>query len=233
MEEAQSRANRARVDAAHPLLLDEEIRHLDSVGELRPRPPGHTFFLQGEKSDDVLLIKQGHVKVVAGNPPTIAAFRKPGETVGEMAYLRGTPRSASIIAYDEVLALLIPGQAWLEFLYDHPRAMHAQLVAADERLEQATTKFVGSGWAVERKLAQVLVELLDLDLGEQVGDKHVLSLNQRDLASLTAASHDAIKKIIRKFKDLGIVDTGRETVEIRSRDALVEIIADDQVEGTR
>src|SRR3954468_22466773 len=117
MKEARSQAARARVGAAHPLLLEEEIRHLDSVGALRPRPPGHTFFLQGERSDDVLLIKQGHVKVVAGDPPRIAAFRKPGETVGEMAYLRGTPRSASIIAYDEVLALLIPGEAWLDFLY--------------------------------------------------------------------------------------------------------------------
>jgi CRP-like cAMP-binding protein len=220
---------KARVEAAFPLLEEEEIRYLDSVGTmLHPRPPGHVFFLEGEKSDDVLLIKQGHVKVVAGKPARIAAFRKPGETIGEMAFLRDKRRSASIIAYDEVHALLIAGQVWLDFLYEFPRAMHAQLVAADERLDQATTKFVGSDWAVKRKLAQVLVELLDLDLGEQVGDKHVLRLNQRDLASLTAASHDAIKKIIRKFKDAKILHTGRQTVEIWNRATLLEIAAGHQ-----
>lgn len=217
-----------RVDAAFPLLLDEEIRHLDTVGSmLLPRSPGHYFFKEGEESGsgDVLLIKQGHVKVVAGKPARIAAFRKPGETIGEMAFLRGKRRSASIIAYDEVIALRIPGQKWLNFLYEFPRAMHAQLVAADERLDQATTKFVGSDWAVERKLAQVLLELLDLDLGEQVGGRHVLRLNQRDLASLTAASYDAIKKIIPRFKDANILDTGRQTVEILDRETLVEITA--------
>lgn len=221
--------HKARVEAAFPLLEEEEIRHLDLVGTmLHPRPPGHVFFMEGEKSGDVLLIKQGHVKVVAGKPARIAAFRKPGETIGEMAYLRGKRRSASIIAYDEVLALRIPGQAWLDFLYEFPRAMHAQLVAADERLDQATTKFVGSDWAVERKLAQVLLELLDLDLGERTGDRHVLRLNQRDLASLTAASPDAIKKIIRRFKEAEILDTGRQTVEIRDRGALLEIAAGDK-----
>ncbi len=145
-----------------------------------------------------------------------------------MAFLRGKPRSASIVAYDEVLALRIPGQQWLNFLYLFPRAMHAQLVAADGRLDEATSKFVGSDWAIERKLANVLLELLDLDLGEQVDGKQVLRFNQRDLASLAAASHDSIKKIMRRLRDAEIIYTGRQTIEIWNREALGEIASGSQ-----
>lgn len=224
MDDAQSGVHKARAEAAFPILTEDEVRYLDTVGTLLgPRPPEHVFFQEGEKTDEVLLIKKGHVKVIAGSPARIAAIRKPGDIIGEMAFLRRKPRSASIIAYDEVLALRIAGQDWLDFLYEFPRAMHAQLVAADERLDQATSKFVGSDWAVERKLAQVLVELLGLDLAERVGDKSVLRFNQRDLASLTAASHDSIKKIIRKLREAEVLDTGRQTVEIWNEPALEDI----------
>lgn len=229
MGEAQFSRSNVRAEAGLLLLEEEEVRYLDSVGTLLgPRPPEHVFFREGEETDEVLLIKKGHVKVVAGKPGRIAAIRKPGDIIGEMAFLRRKPRSASIIAYDEVLALRIAGQEWLNFLYAFPRAMHAQLVAADERLDQATKKFVGSDSAVERKLARVLIELLALDLGERAGDGYVLRFNQRDLASLTAASHDAIKKIIRKLKEAEILDTGRQVVEIWDQEKLEEIASGGQ-----
>jgi CRP/FNR family cyclic AMP-dependent transcriptional regulator len=224
MDGAQSRAYDRSAGAGLTILIEEERQHLHSVGTLlAPRSSGHVFFKEGEETDEVLLIKKGHVKVVAGKPGRIAAIRKPGDIIGEMAFLRRKPRSASVIAYDEVLALRIAGQDWLNFLYEYPRAMHAQLVAADERLDQATKKFVGSDWAVERKLSQVLMELRVLELGERIGDKYVLHFNQLDLASLTAASHDAIKKVIRRLKEAKIIDTGRGTVEVWNLEKLADI----------
>ncbi|WP_433266114.1 Crp/Fnr family transcriptional regulator [Actinosynnema sp. CS-041913] len=224
MGAAQSDVRNYGAEEGFPLLNGDELAYLDSIGTpLGPRPPGHVFFQEGEETDEVLLIKSGHVKVVAGKPGHIAAIRKPGDIIGEMAFLRRKPRSASLIAYDEVHVLRISGQSWLNFLYKFPRAMHAQLVAADERLDQATKKFVSSDSAVERKLAQVLIELLSLNLGERVGDRYVLRFSQRDLASLTAASLDAVKKIIRRLREAKILDTGRQTVEIWNQQVLEEI----------
>jgi CRP-like cAMP-binding protein len=206
-----------------PLLTEEELLVLESVGRMINRPAGHVFFREGEDADSVVLIRKGHVKVVMGKPPRIVAIRGPGEIVGEVAPIRHKPRSASIIALDEIEVLHLPAAEWLRFLYEHPRAMHAQLVAADERLDQATRKIVESDLAIEQRLAKALVELVDSGVGARTTDGVVLRFSQQDLATLTGASLDSVKKIIRTLKDGKLIGTGRQTLVIHDVAALVEI----------
>lgn len=151
-----------------------------------------------------------------GRPPRIIDIRGPGDIVGEMAVIRRKPRMASIIAFDEVEALYLPGATWLRFLYDHPRAMHALLVMTDDMADRATMKNVESELAIEQQLAKRLIELTDCGLGEPAGDGTiVLRLSQQDLAALIGAKKlDSVKKIIARFKAAGIVGTGRQAITI-------------------
>jgi CRP-like cAMP-binding protein len=144
-----------------------------------------------------------------------------------MAAVRRKPRSASVIAFDDVEALYLPAARWLRFLYDHPRAMHAQLFASDERLDQATRKIVESDLAIEQRLAKALVELEDSGLGTHDEEGVVLRLSQQDLAALTGASLDSVKKIIRGFKSRDVVGTGRGTMIILNSAALRDIARGD------
>lgn len=210
-------------EQGHPLLTEEELLHLETVGQVLHRDEGHTFFREGEETDFALLIKKGHIKVVLGKRPRIVAVRGPGETVGEMAAVRPQPRTASAIAIDAVEVLRLPANAWLRFLYDNPRAMHAQLVAADTRVSQATNKIVESDLAVEQKLAKALLELVEKGVGRETEDGIAMPLSQQDLASLTGASLDSVKKIVRTFKEDGMIATGRQVVYVREVAAVAEI----------
>ncbi|MBV9012623.1 MAG: Crp/Fnr family transcriptional regulator [Pseudonocardiales bacterium] len=196
---------------------------LESVGRVINRPVGHIFFSEGEGADFALLIRKGHVKVVMGKPPRIVAIRGPGEIVGEVAPIRHKPRSGSVIALDEVEVLHLPAAEWLRFLYENPRAMHAQLVAADERLDQAARKIIESDLAIEQRLAKALVELVDSGVGEHRGEGVILRFSQQDLATLTGASLDSVKKIIRTLKDEKLIGTGRQTLVIHDVPTLIEI----------
>jgi CRP/FNR family transcriptional regulator, cyclic AMP receptor protein len=187
------------------------------------RQAGHTFMREGEDSDFVLLIKKGHVKVVVGRPARIIAIRGPEEIIGDMGVVRRKPRSATVIAWDDIEVLHVSDIEWLSFLYEYPRAMHAQLLVADERLEQATSKIVDSDLAVERRLAKALVELVDSGLTTRTDDVLSLNLAQRDLASLTGASIEAIKKVVKAFKENGLIDTGRMALHIKDAGALWEV----------
>lgn len=210
-------------DQGKPLLLEEEVTYLEGVGTVLRRHAGHTFIREDEASDFVLLIRNGHVKVVSGRPARIVAIRGRDEIIGEMGVLRRTPRSASVIAWNDVEALHVSDSQWLRFLYRFPRAMHAQLLVADERVEQATKKVVDSDLAVERRLAKALIELLDHGLAEPIDSTPGLRLRQRDLASLTGSSVEAVKKIIKVFKENGLVDTGRMSLNILEPTTLAEI----------
>src|SRR6476661_644392 len=74
---------------------------------------------------------------------------------------------------------------WLRFLYEHPRAMHTQLVTMDERLDQAMLKIVESYLAIAQGVAKALVELVDSGVGTRGQDGVVLCFSQQDLATLT------------------------------------------------
>ena len=208
-----------------PLLTDEELAELEEIGHTIHRSAGHPFFLEGEQGDFALLIKKGHVKAMRGRPPRIIDIRGPGEIVGEMAVIRRKPRMASIIAFDDVEALYLPGARWLRFLYDHPRAMHALLAMTDDMADRATMKNVESELAIEQQLAKRVIELTDCGLGEPAGDGAVvLRLSQHDLATLIGTKKlDSVKKVIRLLKAAGIVDTGRQVITILKLAALREV----------
>jgi CRP/FNR family transcriptional regulator, cyclic AMP receptor protein len=209
-----------------PLVLDEELPELERIGYSIHREPGEPFFREGEYGDFALLLRKGHVKATRGSPPRIIDVRGPGAIVGEMAVLRRRPRMASIIAWDDVEALYLPGAGWKRFLYTHPRAFHALVIMTQDMADRQSMKNVESELAVEQQLAKRLIELTDFGLGKPAGDGALVfrGVSQQDLASLIGAKKiDSVKKVIRHLKASGIVDTGREVITIRKLADLREI----------
>jgi CRP-like cAMP-binding protein len=174
-----------------------------------------------------LLITKGHVKVMRGAPPRIIDVRGPGSIIGEMAVIRNKPRIASVVAFDDVEALYLPGTRWLDFLYHHPRAMHALLATTADMADRATRKTVESELAVERQLAKRVIELIDSGLAEAADNGNpILRLSQHDLAALIGARKlDSVKKSIRLLKAGGVIDTGRQFITIL-RPVILRDIAD-------
>ncbi|HEV7978694.1 Crp/Fnr family transcriptional regulator [Amycolatopsis sp.] len=219
-----------RYQQGDSLFTEADLVHLESVGQVLSRQTGHVFFREDEETDFALLIKKGFVKVAIGEPPRLKFARGPNEIVGEMAALRKKPRSASVIAWGEVEVLHISASAWLDFLYDTPRAMHALLYSTDERLDQATRRTVDySELAAGQKLAKALVELADIGLGWRTSDGMTIRhLSQDDLASYIGLTSASIRKIVRPFKDEKIIEIGRETVTFRNLQALKAIARGDR-----
>ena len=209
-----------------PLVTDEELPELEGIGYAIHRPAGAPFFLEGEYGDFALLLRKGHVKATRGSPPRIIDVRPPGAIVGEMAVLRRKPRMASIIAWDDVEALYLPGARWKEFLYAHPRAFHALVIMTEDMADRQSKKNVESELAIEQQLALRLIELTDFGLGMPAGDEALvfLGVSQQDLASLIGAKKiDSVKKVIRQLKASGIVDPGRQKITILQPTVLREI----------
>jgi CRP-like cAMP-binding protein len=207
------------------VLGDEDMATLLDLGQrMPPRPEGHVFFSEGEQTDYALLILEGHVKVTVGTPPRTIAIRHPGELVGEMAAIRKKPRSASVIAFDEVRALFLPAAKWLQFLDEHRSAMYALLIASEERTEQASRKIAESDLAVEQRVAKAFVELTKEGLGVHTEEGIELRLSQADLASwIGTAKLDSVKKVIRTFKEAGLISTGRQVMIVLDSSAIRDI----------
>lgn len=207
----------------HVRLTDEEIAALEAVGDVIRFPKGNILIGEGETTTFVLLIRKGHVKVVAGTPRRVVAIRGPGDLVGEMAAIRKKPRSASIFALEDVEALHFSATKWLDFLKKNFRATLALVYTMQERLAESTHLTVESQIAATQKLAKSIVDLWTKGLGVTTSGKKVLHFSQEDLAELAGISIDSVKKIVRPLKTRGTISVGRQSVTILDLETLESI----------
>ena len=124
-------------------LTPAESDALEEMGEPATYPPGALIFEQGGTADCVLLVRAGRVRVGFRRPDgdeVVLAERGAGELLGDMSGIDGQPRSASVIALDEVRGLVVPLRAVRGFLMDHPRAAIALLELLSRRLRDAESR---------------------------------------------------------------------------------------------
>jgi len=93
--------------------------------ELAPRvyEPGQTMISAGEPATEMMVILSGNAEVQirdeAQNRKRVDVLTS-GMTVGEMAFLDGSPRSADVIAQDQVRCLVVPRQWFVDLTERNP-----------------------------------------------------------------------------------------------------------------
>ncbi|MGH3193749.1 MAG: Crp/Fnr family transcriptional regulator [Streptosporangiaceae bacterium] len=88
------------------------------------------------------------------------AVRGQGDIIGERAALTTQVRSATVTALDEVSAMVVPAERFVEFLLGHPRAAEVlERQVVERREEDKARLFRGEPASVERRLAWLLSEL--------------------------------------------------------------------------
>ena len=129
----------------------------------RKYPKGTMIFCENQPGADMFIIQSGEVsisKVVDGNEVTLAVLKK-GDMFGEMALLENKPRSATAIAHEEFVLMVVNRKN-----FDLMVATQAQLIA------RLTTTLAERLWAQHRQLtnsqikeySHKLVDMLALQL---------------------------------------------------------------------
>ena len=101
---------------------------LESVAEattVRAFGAGDVLIRQGDRGTGVFGIVSGEVRVMRAEPgppkrDVFLGVLGPGELVGEMAVLEGNPRSATVIAREDTVALEVTGEALAKLVLQHP-----------------------------------------------------------------------------------------------------------------
>ncbi|MCZ6635291.1 MAG: cyclic nucleotide-binding domain-containing protein [bacterium] len=87
-------------------LSIEEAQNVLMISKMRKMEAGEQIYGYGEKSLDMLVLIQGKLKVVSASGQDIVEI-SPGASIGEMGVFTGQPRSATIVAVDASLSLMI------------------------------------------------------------------------------------------------------------------------------
>lgn len=102
-------------------------------------PAGTVIFREGDGGRTVYLIRAGQIVAVRGDlkSPAILGIRGPGEVIGEMALLEHRPRSASVIALDDMQLLRIDEDGFRQLLMHSPAASMSIMATLSSRLREA------------------------------------------------------------------------------------------------
>lgn len=126
-------------------LTPKELETLEDLGEPARFSAGEEIFAQGDRSDRVLLVRTGRVRITArgrSGADVELAERGPGELLGDLSGIDGRPRSASVVATEDVAVLVVPLRAFRGFLLDHPRVAISLLELVSRRLRESDARRV-------------------------------------------------------------------------------------------
>lgn len=104
--------------------------------------PGQTVFLEGDTSQDLYLLIDGRISIFKGNKE-IAEISEPGSLFGEMSFLLGSPRTASLKAATQVNAYCIPKDHITGFLGIFPDLAREISVFLARRLDETNRVVYG------------------------------------------------------------------------------------------
>ncbi len=81
-------------------LSEDDRARLERIGQTLELAPRHHLLVRGEKGGDVFRVEKGQLEIVdrRSRPEVILDVLGPGELVGELGFIDGTPRSADAFA---------------------------------------------------------------------------------------------------------------------------------------
>jgi CRP/FNR family transcriptional regulator, cyclic AMP receptor protein len=206
-------------------LAPAQAEALRALAAPRRYVAGAPLFHERQPASDVLLIVAGRVKlgcVTDEGREAVLGIRGPGDLIGEMAAIDGSPRLATATALEPVEALALSADAFLAFLERTPGAAMAMVRTLSSRLRDADRKRIG--FLAQDTVGRVCSRLVELaerfGHDDEQGVQVDLSITQEELAGWTGSSREAVIKALRSLRELGWVATRRRSVTLLDVGAL-------------
>lgn len=155
----------------------------------------------------------------------------PGNMVGELSLIDGSPRSATAVAVTASELLVVPAARFEALLNDDPEFARVMLGRVTRRLRGLSDQFVETAaYAASTRVAARLVELLRLTTPES--DEPIefrLPITQEELAQWAGLSREGAVKGISELRSAGIIETGRKRMIVLDQDALRRVAQQDEL----
>jgi CRP-like cAMP-binding protein len=207
-------------------LTQPERESLERIGVVRSFPRGSALMFQSEPDDRVMALLSGRVKVTridSDGQELMLSIRDPGDLLGELAFIDGDPRVATVTALEPVSAVVIPAGTFREHLETTPRVAVVLLEIVARRFRNATVQRAQLG-ALDT-LGRLCARILELceRYGEAAEDGTIAvssPISREDMAAWTGASRAGVADAFRRLRELGWVQTDRRTLTVLDEPAL-------------
>ena len=183
-------------------------------------PKGSVIFSEFEPGGSFYLIQSGRVqliKIINGAEKNLDILQQ-GEIFGEMAVLDNSPRSASAIAYDDVVALEFNKENFEILLTGNPVIAMRLLKTFVRRIYAQKRRFMIL--TIQDKLARIGDVFLMLDETQPDIDRttqqRTFMTTTEEVARWSGLTIDVASDSLRKFADQGKIDMYNDRIVVRN-----------------
>ena len=108
-------------------LTDTELEVMAKITSQKNFKAGETIFKESEEGQSLYVIRSGEVKASVSAPNGVVftlTMLKDGDIFGQMSFIDGRPRSATIIAASDVNTIVMEKSDFEGIIDDNPRLIH-------------------------------------------------------------------------------------------------------------
>jgi CRP-like cAMP-binding protein len=209
-------------------LSGQELIGLASVTRTRCLAAREELFHKGDEGTRVYVVIRGTLKVLTTSDEgddVVFSLLGPGEPVGEIAFLGGCARTATISAVSDSELLAIDRRDLLAFLHTHPEASIKLMGVLAERVKRVSefvedTLFLNLPVRLAKKLVNyAAIYGRESDAGVRID----LKLSQEEWGDLVGATRESINKQMRAWSEEGHICMDRGYVVLTRLEELEKL----------
>jgi CRP-like cAMP-binding protein len=213
------------------LLPREEAQLLKSKMIRKEYPKGEYLFKEGSYSKGVYIVRKGKVKIFQTNAEgkqSILCIYKKDDFFGYGSLLANEHHHVSAMAMDNVVVSFIPSAPFLTMLEERKHLAMKLLTLSSKEFSAWMNKMsLFSQYGVKERVALSLLILSKVyQRAEGDGKMGSISINRDDFAGFVGTAKETLVRMLRTFKDEGIITTKGTKITIIKHRALTDMIAD-------
>lgn len=210
-------------------MSSSEMQEMERITRMQAVKRRQPFYLPGDPSSNVYLLKQGRVKLAntgASGKEVTFEILEPGEIFGELEVLEGSPRETAAEALDDTLICVIQREDFDQYLATHPNVTVKLSKLIGFRLRRIQTRVEDLVFRdVPARLAHLLLELRKTGgVSEGAGTRLRVKLTHQEMANLVGCSRETVTATLGQFRDGDLIQMDGRTIIITNPKGLFNLL---------
>ncbi len=209
-------------------LTPEAARDFDSIRSSSTYRSGSVLFIEKDPFRGVYLLCTGKIKLTissSGGKTLILRLARPGEVLGLMAAISGTPYEATAETMEPCQLAFIRSEDFSRFIHKYPevyrsmlRQMSAQYFGTCQQIRN-----IALSASSRQKLARLLLDWSADGKETSEGTRISVPLTHEQIAECLGSTRETVTRILGEFKNRHLVALRGATIVIPDRSALALI----------
>lgn len=196
----------------------------------RPRrlPKGTAVFQQGDPAESFFVLLDGRLKVSQTTPSgqqVVLRYLGPGDFFGCVAVAGQGEYPGTAMAVTDSVVLAWDAAASKQLMQRFPAFAMNALGTMGKRVQEAHGRIAEmSSEQVEQRVARAVLRLAQ-QAGQRVegGVRIEFPISRQDIAAMTGTTLHTVSRILSRWEDEGLIDSGRQRITIRNPHGLVAV----------